>query len=89
VFHSIFEAADAHGIGAISSRAHDEQIPEPLIENNFGRDATIGTTEDGNQWVLALCKVVSLRNEVVGGHPSFDEAFVAIHQGVPDLLDGL
>src|SRR5215469_7980432 len=48
MFHGVFQAADPHGIGAISRRTHDEQISKPLIENQFGRDAAIGTTEDCN-----------------------------------------
>jgi hypothetical protein len=87
VFHGIFKAADAQGIGAISSRAHDEQISEPLIENNFGRDTTIRTTEDCNQGVLAFGKAVPSRNDVAGGRLSFDEALVAVHQRLPDLLN--
>jgi len=79
MFHGIFEAADPQGIGAISSHAHDEQISKPLIENHLGRVATIGTAEDCNQRVLAVCKLVPLRNDVVRGRLSFDEPFVAVY----------
>ena len=78
MFDRIFKAPDPHGVGAIAGRTYDEQIPEPLIEDYLGRNAAIGATEDCDQWVLISCKLVPLRNYVVGNRLSFDKSLVAV-----------
>src|ERR1700688_1320915 len=48
-----FDATDQGRRHDVSGAADDEQIPQPLIEDDFYGYPRIGTAENGGEWLLA------------------------------------
>ena len=50
----IFDAAKGMVINKISRGADDEEIADPLFENDLRRSAGVGTGQNDGEWVLRL-----------------------------------
>ena len=47
------DAADLRGRDDVAGDADDEEIAEPLVEDDFGRHARVGTAQDDRERLLA------------------------------------
>ena len=54
-------AADLRGRNHVAGHADHEQVAEPLIENDLGRHARVGATQDDRERLLALRELVAPR----------------------------
>src|SRR5437016_14163450 len=50
----VFDAAQCMVVDQIPSRANDEKVPEVLVEDQLGRSAGIGASENDGERVLLL-----------------------------------
>src|SRR5882724_3869688 len=65
----------------ISSHANDKQIPDPLVEDQFGCDPGVGTADNCREWKLPLGEwreVLRLSSGVSQFSP--DEPLIALKQ---------
>lgn len=51
------DAADLRGGDDVAGDTDDEEIPEALVEDEFGGDPRIGTTQDDSERLLGCCEL--------------------------------
>jgi len=86
VLYGVFNAPYTDCIGNISGRTHYEKLPEILIEDQLGRDTTIGTRQHYGEGMLAFGKAATKALDLAPVRFPFNESPVPCHQLGPNLL---
>ena len=76
MFDGVFKTADSDGIGTVAGIAHDEEIAQPLIEEQLRGETAVGASQDGNLGILSLSQSLALRDVVVLRALTADESLV-------------
>jgi hypothetical protein len=84
-FDGIFEACEAVIVEEISGETHHEDIARTLIEQEFGRDAAVGATEDRGDWKLCRGARGTVDGKVLLIHLARHVTGIALHQKVERL----
>lgn len=84
-FDGIFEAGKAVIVEEISGETHDEDIARALIEQEFGRDAAVGATEDRGDWKLCRGARGTVDGKVLLIHLASHVTGISLHQPVERL----
>jgi hypothetical protein len=86
VLYGIFHAGQPDGIRDVSRGTHDEEVTEALVEQDFGRHAAIGVTEDDGFGVLTFCERLAQADEGAGLGFAGGESLVVGNQIGPDFV---
>lgn len=89
VFDGVFDTADSLVGDDVAGDADDEEIADALIEEEFGGNPGIGTTEDDGERVLTFGDFGSTDGGLIGvGERVFDVALVPFNQALESLVGG-
>ena len=86
VLDRVFKTADGDRIGTVPGVAHDEEIAEALIEEQLGREAAVGASQDGDFRSLRLGQRLALSDVIVLRALAADETLVARFEVSPYLV---
>jgi hypothetical protein len=86
--HGVLQACDDVIAGEIACHAADEDIAACRIKTIFRRDARVGATENGGEWVLSRTQGLAFMIEVMPSADTLDITSVAFHQAVECSIRG-
>src|SRR6266550_8531389 len=83
----VLDAAQRIVIHQIAGRANDEEVPDVLIENDFGRGARISAADDDGKRMLVLRGFRAARGDrFASAHFALSKALVAGLQTTKSLV---
>src|SRR5216117_3915488 len=79
---AVLDASQAFIVENVARYSNDEQISEPLIEDDFGRHTRIGTTEDDRKRVLTVRQFCASFGGLLASHAKGNRAgiFIAVRR---------
>src|SRR5512133_3088760 len=87
MIHRVLDAPKRIVIHQIAGRADDEEVPNVLIENDFGRRPRISAAHNNGKWMLVLRGFRAAGGDrFAGTHFALGESLVAGLQATESLI---